>query len=448
MSDDHPVPTPAVPCCPELSPDTHCDVIDFRYRLPHRASVDQDGRSVQVPVAVTLHVRIERCPGPLALGELAYSTTLLPGEKVRLFTADRRTRFSFDSETNLSYRHEQTSEEQYYMSSMADFMSDLTVVNQGSTTNTSRGSTRGHAETSGALESLFLGPSVDISGSYDASSTSAFLNSLQQHARSSDRRSVQATRTANSVSVGEVTSRSHAEGESEDQFESSSREFANPNRCHAVTFFFHRINKTQIVRGVLESIERQVDDRAAPTKIANNDFLAAGSVSAIPTSVLATSKTRLEAEEVGRRSDALARQAAGRGIGVGVGGPLLGQVGVAPFPLPVLEPLPAAVRTAALQEVDRQLVEEGLLDAKTGEVSKDAQQRFSFEQRSSLPTAGLLVKGCLDDCDICEVTLVRGIELDLTRKELENRLLERQIELLEKSQEYRCCPEGEPDEDG
>ena len=33
------------------------------------------------------------------------------------------------------------------------------------------------------------------------------------------------------------------------------------------------------------------------------------------------------------------------------------------------------------------------------------------------------------------------------RKALENKLLERQIELLEKSQEYRCCPEVKAESD-
>ena len=31
--------------------------------------------------------------------------------------------------------------------------------------------------------------------------------------------------------------------------------------------------------------------------------------------------------------------------------------------------------------------------------------------------------------------------------ELQNKLLAKQIELLEKSQEYRCCPAGESDDD-
>jgi hypothetical protein len=43
---------------------------------------------------------------------------------------------------------------------------------------------------------------------------------------------------------------------------------------------------------------------------------------------------------------------------------------------------------------------------------------------------------------ICEPNLEREIQLDLDRKGLENKLLQRQIELLDKSQEYRCCPAG------
>ena len=50
------------------------------------------------------------------------------------------------------------------------------------------------------------------------------------------------------------------------------------------------------------------------------------------------------------------------------------------------------------------------------------------------------MKGCLDPCDTCEDTRKKSIELDLVRKDLQNKLLEKQIELLEKSQEYRCCP--------
>jgi hypothetical protein len=39
------------------------------------------------------------------------------------------------------------------------------------------------------------------------------------------------------------------------------------------------------------------------------------------------------------------------------------------------------------------------------------------------------------------------MQLDLQRKRLENQLLRRQIDLLEQSQEYRCCPGEDEDDD-
>src|SRR5215212_10046481 len=93
------------PCCPDLQPSENCDVLDFNYRQLHPVRVGDQ----PVTVEVILHVRLTRCSGPLALGDLVYSTTLFPGEKVRLFTSDRRSSFSLDSSTNLSYRSEQLS---------------------------------------------------------------------------------------------------------------------------------------------------------------------------------------------------------------------------------------------------------------------------------------------------------------------------------------------------
>ncbi len=60
-----------------------------------------------------------------------------------------------------------------------------------------------------------------------------------------------------------------------------------------------------------------------------------------------------------------------------------------------------------------------------------------------MPTPGILVKGCLDECDICEPELKQQMALDLVRMDLENQLLKKQIDLLEQSQEYRCCPAGD-----
>ena len=422
-----------IPCCPALETDKVCDVLDFHYRLKHNTDVVSGGRRVQVEVII--HARFERCPGPMTLGDLTYSTTLLPGEKVRLFTADRRTRFSFDSASRVSYRNEQTSEERFYMASLHDSMSDVSVRDSSTATSSSHGSAKGHGGTSGAVESFLFGPSVDVSGSYEASSTNTFLRQLTQHASASDRRSEMGTRAASSVSVGEVQTRVHTEGESEDHFESASREFANPNKCHAVTFFFYQINKTQKVRYTMESIERRVIDPVANTRITTNPFAADGDVDAIPNGVLATDENRLQKEEVGRQSVAAKQRVAA----VNNLSQLASFAFVAGTPL---EPIPAALAAKALQQVDQSLIKEGLLDQR-GKLSEETKKSLSFERVSSLPTPGLLVKGCLDECNICEETLMKEMDLDLARKQLENELLKKQIDLLEKSQQYRCCPAGE-----
>lgn len=58
----------------------------------------------------------------------------------------------------------------------------------------------------------------------------------------------------------------------------------------------------------------------------------------------------------------------------------------------------------------------------------------------------MVVKGCLDECSVCEPALEESIRLDNERKVLENQLPEKQISILEQSQEYRCCPVGEAEE--
>ena len=77
-------------CCPELSKDPCCDILDFRYRLPHRIQAkDPAGRVDVVTVEVILHIRITRCPGPLSLGDPIHTITLLPGEEVKLLYASQ-----------------------------------------------------------------------------------------------------------------------------------------------------------------------------------------------------------------------------------------------------------------------------------------------------------------------------------------------------------------------
>jgi hypothetical protein len=109
-------------------------------------------------------------------------------------------------------------------------------------------------------------------------------------------------------------------------------------------------------------------------------------------------------------------------------------------------PLADDLRNKALAEVDAQLIKQGLIDRASGSVSSRVLAEINYERETSLPTAGVIVKSCLDDCDICEPEVHKRTTLELERMELENKLLARQIELLDKSQEYRCCPTGETEE--
>lgn len=441
-SDTHVITTNDIPCCPELTKEPCCDRLTFDYRLIHRIR--------DIPVEVKITALFERCPGPLALGDLVYSTTLLPGEKLRLFTSSRKNRFTFDSASQVSYRHEQTSEESYYMSSMSRFMSDLSVREDVDADRSSSGSFKTDGSVSGALETFFVGPSASAKGSYNASSTLDFTRELRSHAQGSHERSVQATRAASSVSVGEVQTRTHAEGESESTFESATRTISNPNRCHAVTYFAYQINKTQTIRFKIVAVTRRVIDPAGDSTVTTVPPRFAGEVSVIPQGVLATDTGRVQVESVARASAVADRAGLVSTGGDGaqpIQGALVGARILAAQRLGVAQqPISDNARKAALDAVDKDLVEAGLIDKVGGSLDPKLAAELSFELHSCLPTPAIVVKGCLDECNVCEEARQQEIKLELARKELENKLLARQIELLEKSQEYRCCPAGEVEE--
>jgi hypothetical protein len=434
-------------CCPTLAQGPVCDVLDFRYSVPYRVRL---ANRQTVQAEVILHFRLERCSGGLVLGDLAYTTTLLPGEQVRLFTSDRHTRWSYDAESQQTYRNETTSEESYFTWGMASAMSDLQISQSGSSVSTfdeswAQGGGGGGINLFGIVK--IGGGSA---GSYDATSTNAFAQSLSQHAQSSSSQIAAGVRARSSTAIGEAQQRTHAEGESEERIESSSRTFRNPNHCHAVTFLFYKLNKLQKIRFKLVAIERRIDDPAAPTTADRRiPVETAGLVAVRPQAVLATSKQRLEVERIARQS-ALERERFAAGLSADVAA----SANLSAETLNALrlaravaqEPISEAVRRQALTQLDTELTAVEMLDP-SGKPSERIIAELSWERDELLPTPGVLVKGCLDECSVCEPELVKERELDLRRKDLENRLLERRIELLEKSQEYRCCPAGEVEEE-
>jgi len=359
-----------IPCCPELLKDSNCDVLVFTRTLNYPLSIKGQERQTALVAQLLISFKLSRCTIGNVLGDPVYTTTLLPGEKVRLVTTDRRSKFTYDASTQLSYRSEQISEEQYFMKASQSYFSDM-ENNQSGNQNSEN---KDHWDFSGGSSSSIdinpFSPGVDSNSNstknHNSSSTLDYLNSQSSNMRASATQAVNATQKAHSISIGEVATKVHAEGQSEDHFESSSREFSNPNGCHAISYFFYRMNKKQVVKFELVSIEKLI------------------SVSGITNFA---------------------------------------------FVNPTITP---AMREEALKELNKELIAAGILDDK-GEVSAAYRKKFEFSMEFSLPTAGVIVKGCLDECNTCEPAARERIHL-------QNELLRRQIELLEKSQEYRCCP--------
>jgi hypothetical protein len=366
-------------CCPILHPYEVCDELDFRYRLPFRRTV----HGQEVLVVVTLRFRLERCSGPLTLGNLLYTTTLLPGEQVRLLTTDRNSRFSFNEATQAEGSEYNTSQESFFLAGMADSMSNLRVLENSSEDT----AFRSQLEKSGSHAGLHLGW-LDIGGwvsatSYDADAARRFASSLSEHAETSSRHVEASVRAASSLSISEVATRSHQSGVEQERYESASRVFSNPNTCHAVTYLFYRIDKIETVRFKLVAIERKVYDPACPNGVTKRPY--------------------------------------GSENGDGYGGN---------------GPVSYDVRKTALDAVEGELRGEGIING-DGHCTREIVETLSWERVVRLPTPGVTVKACLDECNACEPERHRAIELELESQELENLKLRRQIELLERSEKYR-----------
>ncbi len=415
-----------IPCCPDLIEDNHCDIFNFSRVLTYPTSVESRNGQ-QVHVEVILHFKFSRCTLGLTLGDPAYSTTLLPGEKVRLSTTDRRSRFSFDSESTLSYRSEQISEDQYFMTATQKYMADGSAAQSGYASSASASNWDFHGDASGSigLFSLSADASTNARGRHNSSSVADYLNQQRTHMQSAASQAVSATHKAHSISIGEVSSRTHTQGESEDHYEASSREFSNLNKCHAVTYTFYRINKKQKIKFELVSIERRILDDSAPI----------GGVIQVPTTKslpIAFVPQDIAATAAIKRSTVAGNVAAANFESAALAAtPSFVRSNLANN-ADFKAPIDNAIREKALNQVNQQLIAKNLI-TKEGKVTQEIKQAIEFESEFSLPTPGVIVKGCLDECDVCEPLLKE-------RMQLENDLLRKQIELLEKSQEYRCCP--------
>lgn len=152
---------------------------------------------------------------------------------------------------------------------------------------------------------------------------------------------------------------------------------------------FYRIDKCQTVKFTLASIDRRVDDPAAPTGAELNPP-PPRSVAVIPDAILGTHASRLQVAQQVNAS-----------LPVEEATPGLVAAAVALRAAATQAPIPAAIRAAALAQMDADLQAAGLID-QNGAVTAQARQDLGWEHTLRPPTPGVLVKGCLGDCTACE----------------------------------------------
>jgi hypothetical protein len=418
-----------IPCCPELV-DTECtDKLRFRYRLPFNPQINRQ----RIPVGVTLVFEYERCSCGTTPGDMQHTFSLLPGETVRLFTSDKSSRWSFDKETSLSYRHERTSSESHLSFGFARAVSDLDIAETSSADSSfdeSWAEGGGGASVNLGIISIGGGGS---GGSYSADSSRDFAHNLSRHAESSSSYVAASVRASRSVSMGEVETREHAEGESEQHFEASTRHVRNSNRCHAVNYFVWQLMKKQRIRWSLVAVETSVNDPAAPSGFAQR-LRQENKVSTTPQALLPTDIARLPVT-------APREQATVGFSALGNFGPTaaVSKINFANVTASVFD---SDIRDDAISAVKADLQKTGMVND-DGSPTKEIIAELSWEHIELIPTGGLMVKGCLDPCSVCEPQRENEIELDLKNKSLQNELLTKQIALLDKHSDYRCCPVGE-----
>ncbi len=115
-------------------------------------------------------------------------------------------------------------------------MRDENVVDRGEDNYSEEGKWDFHGDASGSIGFFSASADTNARGSHNASSTRDYLREHRGHVEMSDNLSVEATRKAHSISFGEVSTRSHAEGETEDHFEASRANSAipiNATRSHS-----------------------------------------------------------------------------------------------------------------------------------------------------------------------------------------------------------------------
>ena len=248
-----------VPCPPPLVVRPTSDRITRSFR--HVIHTIDGQQALRAPVEVVVRTRIERTSGAYLVGDLVHTMTLLPGEEVRIFTTDRRTRFSYEKDTDIAYRTQSVFEDQMYLSAMDSFFGRLSANSWAEGSASTQGQFESHGEVSNWFENIFSDPSGDVNGSFSMDSFASFTSGLAAQASAAHHQSVAATAAASAVSIGAVGIQDKFKAELQDRFELNCRHFRNPSRTHTTTFYFYQIRRMHTVEFAIEAIELPPVDR-------------------------------------------------------------------------------------------------------------------------------------------------------------------------------------------
>ena len=186
-------------------------------------------------------------------GPLLYTTTLLPGEQVRLFEYDRYRRTRAETQrvsvhTSLRQTLSALSQSRRSTSSSAYF----DTVNE----------IRTHADTSvsagGGLAGFFGAPSVKGEFGVDTETTVASGGSVRTASEQFSQMAITA-----SQAVEAERSLVLSTFEEQEHLNTTSRQLKNDNHCYAVTYYVRRVNEVYEVHSRIESVEWRLGDGTA-----------------------------------------------------------------------------------------------------------------------------------------------------------------------------------------
>ena len=392
-----------LPCCPTLYKCCDKQTLDFyfRARVPYTSDAGET-----ILYEVTFHYQLIRCFRAYSPGDIAYTTTLLPGETVKLFSNDRRTSFTIDSETQTAVRHAAFSEESQYLFDVASAVSNVNVNDLNtSSTSTAQSGSNWQAGGSGGLDLGFVtigGGGGGGGSNSNSNSLTSVLHQLNQNSQTASQHAQINVNSASSISIGEVQTRTHSAGESEDIYESTSRTISNPNKCHSVTFYFYRINKCYVSRYQLADVHFRVLVQGAYNSLIPKPVQTFTGLTITPVPVLATSTASLTTVVNSNSATNAYVNQNNQNNSLGISDRYIPPLEFTTANPPVDKDFAIQVIQAAIGLNESEVLNNLINSPDTTVPSTIIVNAEIWCHDLSLASPGVTVKGCMDECNICE----------------------------------------------